>query len=329
MVKNRGRLANKLGEKVLITGVAGFIGSNFAERLRSLDFEVVGIDDFSNGIKENISNLAGEKGFKLVRGNILKEKELIKACSGVNSIIHLAAQPSVARSAKEPWFDFNENAIGTFRVLEAARKKEIETVIFASSSTVYGEAPIPTPENHPLRPISNYGASKAAAEMYCGSYGHSYGIKTASLRYYNIYGPKTRKGVMFDFFKKLQNDSSRLEVLGTGDQKKDYLYIDDTLDATLMVASRGELKGEAYNVGSGKSHSVKELVSLILGILDLKGKTKVVYKGGLSWRGDVQKTLPDIRKLKGLGFSFKFDLWHGLERFLEWYEREYGAVVGT
>ena len=207
----------KLGSNVLVTGVAGFIGSHLAERLRSMGLKVVGIDNFSNGYEENLAAIKGSPGFKLIRGDILDTKDLSRACDGVDSVIHMAAQPSVAKSVENPMEDFEVNAVGTLNVLECARKFDVKAVLLASSSTVYGDAELPTPEDHPLRPISNYGASKAAAEAYCCSYGSIYGIRTASLRYYNIYGPRSRKGVMFDLLKKLQNDKSKLEVLGTGD----------------------------------------------------------------------------------------------------------------
>jgi len=210
-------------------------------------------------------------------------------------------------------------------VLKCARKGDVQTVLFASSSKVYGDAELPTPEGHPLRPISNYGDSKAAAEAYCSSYNSLYGIRTASLRYYNIYGPRSRKGVMFDFLKKLQQDKKKLEVLGTGDQMKDYLYIDDAVDATLLVAEKGKLRSEAYNVGLGESYSVKELVKRLLKLLGLSGVTKPLYRGGISWPGDVQRTQADISKLKTLGFTPKFGLEEGLRTFMDWYKLEYGT----
>jgi UDP-glucose 4-epimerase len=316
----------KLGSKVLVTGVAGFIGSNIAEKLRSMGLEVVGIDNFSNGYEENLAPLKGDSGFKLIRGDILDTKDLFRACDGVDSVIHMAAQPSVARSAENPMEDFEVNAMGTLNVLDCARKVDAKTVLFASSSTVYGDAELPTPEDHPLRPISNYGASKATAEVYCSSYSSLYGIRTASLRYFNIYGPRSRKGVMFDLLKKLQNDKSKLEVLGTGNQKKDHLYIEDAVNATLLVAENGKLGGEAYNVGSGECYTVKELAEMMLGILGLSDNTKLLYKGGLSWSGDVQKTQADISRLKKLGFVPKVGFERGLKAFVEWYKSGYGNV---
>ena len=307
--------------RVLITGVAGFMGSHLAERIHSRGPEVVGLDNFSDAHVEDLADLEKSKRFELVRGDVLNPKDLSKASKGVDEIFHFAAQSSVPKSTEDPARDFEINVRGTLNVLEGARKAGVEAVIFASSSTVYGDAALPTPEDHPLLPISNYGASKAAAEGYCSSYCALYGLKTASLRYYNIFGPRSRKGVMFDLLKKLQKDRKRLEVLGTGNQRKDYLYIDDAIDATLLVADKGKLTGGAYNVGSGENHSVKEIVKKLLGILGLAGKTKPFYTG-FSWHGDVQETRADITKLKKLGWSPQVGFDQGVSTFVDWYGSE-------
>lgn len=326
--ENWGTMMKKtLGSHVLVTGVAGFIGSHLADRLRSLGLSVVGLDDFSNGYIENLAALKDDKNFELLRGNILNVKDLSKACDGADSVIHMAAQSSVAKSTENPMRDFELNTVGTLNVLECARKRDIKTVVFASSSTVYGEAALPTLEECTLRPISNYGSSKVAAEAYCRSYSSLYGLRTVTLRYFNVYGPRSRKGVMFDLLQKLQKDDKKLEVLGSGDQTKDYLYISDAVDATLLATLKGKLTGEAYNVGSGESHTVKELVKIMLEILKLSGKTKVFYKGGISWPGDAQKTQADITKLKQLGFVPKVGFEQGAKAFVEWYQSEYEKII--
>jgi UDP-glucose 4-epimerase len=301
------------------------MGSHLAEKMCSVGSEVVGLDDLSSGYVKNLSSLRNNKRFKFIKGDILKIDDLSKASKNVNIIFHLAAQSSVPKSTKDPLRDFEVNVQGTFNVLECARKGGIEAVIFASSSTVYGESTLPTPEEHPLLPISNYGASKAAAEVYCSSYSSLYGLKTASLRYFNIYGPRSRKGVMFDLLQKLQKNGKKLEVLGTGAQTKDYLYISDAVEATILVATKGKLTGGAYNIGSGENYSVKEIVKKLLRILGLDRKTKPFYTG-FSWRGDVQKTLADISRLRKLGHRQKVGFDHGLSAFVDWYRAEYGVI---
>ncbi|MEW6221996.1 MAG: NAD-dependent epimerase/dehydratase family protein [Candidatus Hadarchaeota archaeon] len=320
------KTAQKLGQKVFITGVAGFIGGHFSERLLKMGLEVSGIDNLSNGLEDNISAAMGSSKFKLLRGDIMNPRDLSNCCRGANTIVHLAAQPSVAKSVENPLWDFEQNVTATLKVLEEARKND-SAFIFASSSTVYGDAPLPTPEDHPLKPISNYGAAKAAGEIYSSTYSHLYGIDTVSLRFYNIYGPRARKGVMFDLLRKLQNNNLKLEVLGTGAQEKDYIHIDDALDALLIAVGKGKMKGESYNVGSGESYNVKQLVKIILDKLGLEGNTKVFYKGGLSWPGDVQKTRADISRIMKLGFSPNVGIEEGLHKFMKWYEGEYGEIL--
>ena len=324
----RGKKVLNRASRVLITGVAGFMGSYLAERIHSLDREVVGLDNFSGGYIENLSNLKKSRSFELIKGDILDSEDLSRVSKGVDLIFHFAAQSSVPKSTEDPMRDFEINVQGTLNVLECARKADIKAVIFASSSTVYGAAALPTPENHPILPISNYGASKAAAEVYCSSYSALYGLKSASLRYYNIFGPRSRKGVMFDLLQKLQKDHKKLEVLGTGSQTKDYLYIDDAIDATLLAVDKRRLSGGAFNIGSGRSYSVKEIVDRLLKILGLKGKTKPFYTG-FSWDGDVQETKADISKLGAMGFAPKVGIEEGMRRFVRWYESEYGKIAAS
>ncbi|MEM4188820.1 MAG: GDP-mannose 4,6-dehydratase [Candidatus Hadarchaeum sp.] len=319
----------KKASRILVTGVAGFIGSHLAERLVSMGNEVFGLDNFSSGRMENLALMKKTKNFQLIKGDILKPRDLTKA-RDIDLIFHLAAQSSVPKSTDDPIKDFEINVRGTLNVLEYARRVDAGALIFASSSTVYGEAKVlPTPEDHPLLPISNYGAAKAAGEIYCATYCSLYDIMTASLRYYNIYGPRCRRGVMFDLLEKLRRDGGSLEVLGTGRQRKDYLYIQDAVEATLLVAEKGRLSGEAYNVGSGEAHTVEELVRILLKISGLGRKTKILYKGGLSWPGDVQKIQADIAKLRKLGFTPKVEIERGIGAFVNWYQSEYGRIAAS
>jgi UDP-glucose 4-epimerase len=161
--------------------------------------------------------------------------------------------------------------------------------------------------------------------VYCQSYCSLYGIRTASLRYYNVYGPRSRKGVMFDLLEKLRGNWRELEVIGDGNQRKDYLYISDAVEATMLVLGRGKLEGEAYNIGSGKSVTVREIVEMILEAVGLRGLTNVVYTGK-SWAGDVPVTLADISRLRKMGFEPEVSVRQGLGMFIEWYEENYGNV---
>lgn len=302
------------------------MGSHLAERFVSDGVEVVGLDNFSCGFMSNLENLMKKKEFHLIKGDIRKIADLQKGMKDADCVLHFAAQSSVPKSAENPLEDFEVNVKGTINILECARRMDVETVIFASSSTVYGVPEVlPTDENQPILPISNYGASKAAAEAFCTSYSALYGIRTANLRYYNIYGPRSRRGVMFDLLEKLRKNWKELEVLGDGTQTKDFLYISDAVDATMLVIRKGKLRGEAYNVGYGRNFSVAEVVEKILKITGLARKTKVKYTGK-SWPGDVPVTLANISRLQSLGFRPEVSLEDGLRKFVDWYEKTCGRV---
>lgn len=308
-------MLNKVS-KVLITGAAGFIGSHLAERLCSKEIKVIGLDDLSGGLLANLSSLEENNNFKFIEGDMLNLNKSMEIPGDLDAIFHFGAQSSVSRSTKKPGEEFDANTKGTFEVLEYARKKGVESVIFASSSTVYGNAKLPTREEHSIKPISNYGASKASSEAYCFSYSSLYGMKNVNLRFYNIYGPRSRKGVMYDLVQKLEKNEQELEILGTGEQTKDYLYIDDTIEAIELILNEGELEGEAYNIGFGENHSVREIARKICEILGVD--PKISYTEGISWKGDVEETLADISKLTDLGFEPKIDIEEGLRRLIDW-----------
>lgn len=311
---------------ILITGGAGFIGPRIAERLVEKGELVRVFDAFSTGSISNIAALLKTGGAELIKGDILDAGAVGEAARGCSLIYHLAAQSSVPLSTEDPAGDLRVNALGTVNILEAA-KRAGATVVFASSSTVYGKvARVPTPEDEPLQPYSFYGASKMAAEHYCRLYSELFGVPTVSLRLFNVYGPGTNKGVMIDLYRKLLRDPRRLEVLGTGRQKKDYLYIDDAIEAFLAAPAKARCRGEAYNIGLGESYEVFELVDMMLGMLGLEG-VEVTTTGGESWQGDVQLTQPDVGKAeREMGWRAKIGIEEGLRRTLAWFEDSLGPV---
>ncbi|MEM2136984.1 MAG: NAD-dependent epimerase/dehydratase family protein, partial [Candidatus Methanomethylicia archaeon] len=183
--------------KAIITGVAGFIGSHLADRLLSMGFKVVGIDNFSSGDPNNLSNAINSVSFKLVKADLINPQSWIEFFNGVDVVFHFAANPEVRHSFREPLDHYRNNVETTFNVLEACRRFGIRSLVFASSSTVYGDPEkIPTPEDHPIKPISIYGATKAACEVLCQTYSKLYGLNSLILRYANIVGPRTNHGVI-------------------------------------------------------------------------------------------------------------------------------------
>ncbi len=293
----------------LVTGGAGFIGSHLVDELLRRGFSVRVLDNLSSGFLENIQHNIGKERFEFIRGDLKKFEDTISAVKDVEIVFHLAANPEVRVSATEPVIHFRENVVTTFNLLEACRKVGgVKKILFASSSTVYGDARVfPTPENHELRPISVYGASKAACESLICSYAHLYGFKAASLRYANIVGPRLRHGVIYDFLMKLKRNPNVLEVLGDGTQKKSYLYISDTVEATLLIMEKMNEKFETYNVGNEDWITVAEIAEIVSKVAGLK--PKIVFTGGTpdgrGWLGDVKYMLLNIEKIKNLGWKPK------------------------
>lgn len=314
---------------VLVTGGAGFIGPRLIGRLVERGNLVRVFDDLSTGRLSNISELMKTGAVNFIKGDVRDATAVDIAASGCDLVYHLAAQSLVSFSTERPELDMEINIEGTLNVLRAIKKAQSK-LVFSSSATVYGKvSKAPTPESEPLVPYSFYGLSKLAAENYCRVYSELFGVPTVTLRLFNIYGPGTNKGVMIDLYRRLLRDPRRLEVLGTGFQLKDYLYIDDAVEALLIAPEKAECKGEAYNIGLGESYTVFELAGMMLEILGLSG-VEVKARGGIAWLGDVEYTQPDVGKAeRELGWKAKTGIREGLQKTLEWFESEMGPIEGA
>jgi UDP-glucose 4-epimerase len=303
MFENRG---------VVVTGGAGFIGSFLTEELLNRNCRVTVIDDFSAGTMKNIHHLVKSPLLKVVEEDLKNPRRLGKIVAENEVIFHLAANPEVRVGQTEPRVHFEENVLGTFNLLEALKRSEMEkTLVFASTSTVYGEASeIPTPEDYgPLLPISTYGASKLASEALIGSYVHTFGLKGLVLRLANVIGPRSNHGVIFDFIKKIIADPEELEILGDGMQEKSYLYITDLIEAIMHLTERcleDNGKTTIYNVGSKDSVTVKEIARVVAEEMDVP-KIRFRFTGGVDggrgWKGDVKKMRLSIKKLLDSGWK--------------------------
>jgi len=289
--------------KILVTGGAGFIGSHLVDKLVEEGYEVRVVDNLSSGDLENLKEHIEGKKIEFIKGD-LKNKEDCKAyVRDIEVIFHLAANPEVRLSTVKPEVHFNENIVVTFNLLEAARSTgTVEKIIFASSSTVYGDAKkIPTPEDHELRPISVYGASKASCEALICAYSYLYGFKSVSLRLANIIGPRSGHGVIYDFIMKLKSNPKELEILGDGTQRKSYLYVTDTIDAFMKVMREFDRTYDVYNVGNKDWITVNEIAKIVveeMGLKDVKFKYKLTTKDGRGWPGDVKYMLLSISKIE-------------------------------
>lgn len=279
---------------VAVTGGAGFIGSKLAERLLDEGREVIVIDNLSSGRKKNIPDDA-----EFHKIDLNNSEEIEKVLEDVERVYHLAANSDVQVQNDNRRKDIDEGFLATRNLLEAMKNSDVNDIVFTSSSTVYGEdVEIPTPEDYgPMEPISLYGATKLSAESLISAYCHSFGFKAIVLRLANIIGGKSPKGVTYDFVKKLENDSSELEVLGNGKQKKSYIHVDDCIDAILQTSRNRENIFEVYNVGNRDSVSVTRIAEVVID--EFGSDSEIHYTGGeKGWAGDVPVMLLDISKIR-------------------------------
>ncbi len=296
------------GRKILVTGGAGFIGSNMVETLIQ-DNEVIALDNLSNVDERYVEPFRSSGNFKFIRGDI-NDLSSVPGLDGVDVVIHLAANSDVRNGAENPSVDFQNNVAGTFSLLEYMRKSEVKEILFASSSTVYGEASVmPTPENYgPYMPISSYGASKMACEGFITAYSHYYGIKGTIFRFANIVGKNSTHGVIFDFIKKLQKNNRELEILGDGTQRKSYLYVEDCVKSMIYVHEKSQ-KTDIYNLGNPLTTSVSRIADIVVSAMGL-GDVKFNYTGGVNgrgWKGDVKIAQLGIEKLASTGWKNRYD----------------------
>lgn len=304
-------------KNVLVTGGAGFIASHLVDILMKKEASVTVIDNLKDGKIENLEQSKDKIYFKKIDVRDFEEVEKIIREKEIKIIFHFAANANVPYSVKHPKYDFETNALGTFNVLRSCMDNDVEKIIYASSAAVYGE-PIYTPidENHPLNPISPYGASKLAGERLGFAYYHTYGIPFVSMRIFNTYGPRQPRYVMFDFLKKLKKNQKKLEVLGTGEQIRDYCYVLDTVNAFILAAENENAVGKAFNIAGGNPISIKELAELMVRILGLEGNTEIYYTGK-SWKGDIVKLIADISNIKkDLGFKNRVPLKEGILKYI-------------
>jgi len=314
------------GRKVLVTGAAGFIGSHLVDRLVEEGAEVVAIDNLKDG---DLSNLAGSMDkIEFHKIDVRDFESLKEVMDGVEIVFHLAANANVPYSVDNPKYDFETNALGTFNVLKLSLDLDVEKVVYASSAAVYGEPVyVPIDEEHPLNPISPYGASKLAGERLGFAYFKTYGLPFVSLRIFNTYGPRQRRYVMYDFLRKLKENPNRLEVLGTGEQIRDFCYVKDCVEAFILAAEKNTAVGDAFNIAGGNPISIRDLAYLMVKVLGLDGKTEIVFTGE-SWKGDIVRLYADISKIKSkLQFTPKFNLTEGILKLVDWFKKVEGGVL--
>jgi UDP-glucose 4-epimerase len=292
--------------RVLVTGGAGFIGSHLVDRLVDEGYKVRVVDNLSSGRTENLRRHIDSNAIELLIGDLKDPQIALRSVENVDTVFHFAANPEVRVSSIDPETHFNENIVATFNLLEAMRKKNVREIVFASSSSVYGEPDeIPVDENAPIKPVSVYGASKASCETLIHAYSKLYKIKAVILRYANVVGPRLRHGVIWDLINKLIKNPRELEILGDGRQIRSYIYIDDAVEATMIAWRKTDADYEVYNIGNEDWITVDEVADEIIKIMRLKD-VKKIYRPmlhGVGWLGDVKRIALKIEKTKRLGFK--------------------------
>ncbi|MFQ6087359.1 MAG: NAD-dependent epimerase/dehydratase family protein [Candidatus Methanofastidiosia archaeon] len=286
-------------KKVLVTGGAGFIGSHLVDSLSEKN-EVVVVDNLSSGRREFLNDRAN-----FIEKDLSNLEDVKAHFSDVDFVFHLAANPDVREGLLNPEVLLKQNIILTFNVLEAMRENSIKRMVFTSSSTVYGEAQMPTSEEHPCLPISLYGASKLSCEALISSYCHSFEMQSHILRLANIVGERSTHGVILDFIEKLRKKPEELEILGNGSQKKSYLHISDCIDATFFSLEKSKGKVNIFNIGSKDTITVERIGKIVSEEMNLNPKFK--FTGGKrGWRGDVPKMLLNLEKIEKLGWNPRY-----------------------
>ncbi len=307
--------------RYLVTGGAGFIGSALARALLARGERVRIIDDFSSGKRENLSDIADD--IELFEGSILDDAVMARAATGVRVIFHEAAIPSVPKSIAEPVENHAVNATGTLKVLEAARRAGVRRVVYAASSAAYGDDPsLPKIETMVPRPISPYGATKLAGELYCQVYASAFGIETVCLRYFNVFGPRQDPqseyaAVIPKFITRALGGEIPV-IFGDGTQSRDFCFIDNVVEANLLAASAEGASGHVYNVACGTPTTLNDVVTLIG---DALGRP-LTARHDPERSGDIKHSVADISAARaGLGYTAAVNFVEGLRQTISWYHK--------
>jgi nucleoside-diphosphate-sugar epimerase len=305
--------------RYLVTGGAGFIGSNTVDELVRRGHNVVVLDDLSSGKVENLGGANGK--IELLQHSITDMDKLREACRGVDYILHLGARTSVPRSVKNPLETNSINVDGTLNVLVAAHDAKVKRVVFAGSSSVYGETPtLPKREDMPPAPISPYGVSKFAGEIYGQVFQRCYGLEFVSLRYFNVFGPRQDPGSPYSGVLSLFNqsvlDGTQPVVYGDGEQSRDFTYVGNVVEANLLACEAKRAAGLAINIGTGSRYTLNQTLSLLEKITGRPAKAKY----GPPREGDIHDSQADITRARDvLGYNPRFGFEEGLKHTWDWF----------
>jgi len=326
-----------MGLNWLITGGCGFIGTSLIQKLLTEDGHNIRVlDNLSTGTRDDLGQvctfqetnadaIAGQPAdVELVVGDILDDELACQVAEGIDVIVHLAANTGVGPSVEDPRGDCYANVIGTLNYLEAARKCSVSRFIFASSGAPAGEVEPPIHEELPPHPVSPYGASKLAGEGYCSAYNKSFGIDTVMLRFGNVYGPGSvhKSSVVAKFIRQALNHE-RLEIYGDGAQTRDFIYIDDLINAVMLAVSTNNIGGEAFQIATNRETTVGEMTDMLVDVLKKNGVTGIDVFNGETRVGDVKRNFSDTTKAKTrLGWQPETQLLDGLEKTVNYFLKD-------
>ncbi|HUS18107.1 MAG TPA: SDR family oxidoreductase [Terriglobales bacterium] len=308
----------------LVTGAAGFIGSSLCHTLLAKGEKVRGFDNFSTGKRENIAPFASQIDFR--EADLLDTAALDDACAGVDYILHQAAIPSVPKSVIDPVTSHRANIEGTFNLLVAAKEAKVKRVVYAASSSAYGETPtLPKREDMAPSPISPYAVQKLCGEQYMASFYRVYGLETVSLRYFNVFGPyqdptSMYSGVLAKFCTAMLKGETPT-IFGDGEQSRDFTFIDNTVAGNLLAATSPAEKvaGRMFNLATGQRYTLNQTVEILRGITGYKGKVNYAE----ARKGDIKHSLADIEGAQSaMGYQASVGFEEGLKRTVAWYRTQ-------
>lgn len=314
--------------RILVTGAAGFIGSSIAKKALTEGHSVVGVDNLITGNLDNLASIASQIEF--VEQDIREREAMSRLCEGVEVVFHEAALPSVPKSVLDPLTSHQHNVEGTLSVLLAAREQKVRRVVYAASSSAYGESPtLPKHEQMLPAPISPYAVQKLTGEHYMQSFYRVYGLETVCLRYFNVFGPfqaadSPYSGVLAKFITSLLEGKSPV-IYGDGQQSRDFTYIDNVVTANLLaaVAPAEKVAGKVYNLACGERHSLLETFKILAELIGFGGQPEF----GPPRQGDIAHSLADISLIeRDLGYRAEVGFTEGLERTVDWYAEAMGIA---
>jgi len=313
--------------KIIVTGGAGFIGSHIVDRILREGYEVLVIDDLSQGRLDNISQHLSDENFKFIKADIRDSERINTIVKDADAILHQAAVVSVTRSLEDPAYTNDVNVTGTLNLLKASTNSNVKKFIYASSCAVYGDAKAPRQsEETPTSPKSPYAATKVAAENHCKTFNRLYGLEAIPLRYFNVYGARQSygpySGVITNFIDRLIREEPPV-IHGDGEQARDFVDVSDIVEANILALERAGVSSDPINIGTGTATSIKDLANLLI---DITGRRNLKPAFDQPRTGDIRHSCADITKARrALGYEPKVPLREGLVKLLAFTKSQISA----